>query len=77
MKLKIYKEEKKEEERVVFLKLVENSDGSVSLAAIDENGRNLWWLLQINQNGVNRTSSITDRLGFLLDESGRLKLTGE
>jgi hypothetical protein len=60
-----------------FLKLEEsiNQDGAVDLIACDENGKRLaaGYLLTINKNGtIHLTCSVSDKIGFKLDESERI-----
>jgi hypothetical protein len=78
MKLKVF-EQKKEQEREVFLRLVKEGD-DIQLNAVDEKGGSVYhgYLLRIKKDGtIYRHDNVNPALGFQLDSDGRIKIEGE
>ena len=77
MKLRIF-DEKVEVEDEVFLKLVRDTDWDdcIEVVACDRNGNiiDCGYLIAFNEDGrIDRYDSINSKLGFDLDEHGRIK----
>lgn len=68
-------EEKTEEEKKFYLRLVPTSRGVVVLIACDDSGKRLssGSLLEISLAGIDRVSWVDPDFGFELDEDGRIK----
>lgn len=72
MKLEIYRDKPKEAEKITRLKLIPVDD-EVCLAAVDENGKILSYLLSFKNNGsISSHFSIDSSLGFKLSINGGL-----
>ncbi len=75
MKIAVYDDAPKE--KVVRLTLLEEN-GIVYVAAVDEYGKAISYLLSITQEGITRCRLVNERLGFpLLTVNGRIKMAEE
>lgn len=74
MKLRVY-EKSDSNEKTIYLQLVENLQGSISLIAVDENGKRLpsGILLTVDSKGMYRHYGVAPELGFALDKFQRIE----
>lgn len=61
------------EKKIVRLKLVPHTNGSVDVDVVDENGTALYSLVSIGEKGLCQYDSIPSGLGLKVDSDGRLK----
>lgn len=74
MKIEVYEEkEKKGEEKIVRLKLVNRADSYIALEAVNEDGSVSGRILRIAPDGVRRFRGCGD-MGFPTDSKGRVVL---
>ena len=71
MKIKIYEEKQKNKD--VYLKLIKDFS-KVYVAAVNESGLDLCLLFSISEKGIQICPYVDPKLGFDLDEEGRLKV---
>ena len=78
MKYEIYSESAPKEKPSVRLRLVRDSDGTVNVVAVEEDGGVWMYLITFTPEGrLTRQRSIDLALGLDLDDRGRIKLEGE
>ena len=66
-------------EKSVLLKLHSYFNGTVALVAVEKDGTILknGYILTINSSGmITRNSDVSDQLGFVLDNEGRITISG-
>ena len=74
MKLEVWDEDSKKENKL-FLKLEgPDSDGDIALVHVDDQGKKIGKLLYIGPNGVGICAHVDSKLGFPLDEEGRIEV---
>ncbi len=74
MKLEIF-QDLPQHELTVYLRLVKDSDGDISVQAVDAKGERLYrgYLVMFQGGRIRRATSVHNSLGFDLDEQGRIK----
>lgn len=77
MKLKVWGEAK-DEEKILTVRLREDSNGGITLISVNDRGCQEYAILTINPKGrLYRISSIFDDIGICVDQTGRIVLEDE
>ena len=79
MKFEIYRELQDPEEKLTRLRLMTVGNEAAYVAVVDNTGRAVerGYLVKLTENGgIHRCTNVNESLGFVLDESKRVKEVG-